>query len=116
MLMETYIPKPTGGIGSTATLTEEDTWTDVIGPAGGSGLPALVPVNTVITGAAIVTAQTRVAGSSDAWQDIGDTAGASNGGTLLRPCSVLAIFQNREYRFGIKTGSLNGGSATITVG
>ena len=116
MLMELHVPNPTGGVGSKVTLTAENTWTDVIGPAGGSGLPALVPVNVVVTGAAIVTAQTRVAGSSDAWQDIGDTAGGSNGGTLLRPCSTLAIFQRREYRVGIKTGNLNGGSAVITVG
>lgn len=103
-----------GGYGVTE-ITEEDTWTPtIVGPDTAPGMPALVPVSTVITGSAVVTAQTR-RGSGD-WQDLGDTAGSSNYSTLLKSADALALFPGHEYRVGIKTGNLNGGSAVITIG
>lgn len=103
-----------GGYGAT-TITTEDTWAPtLVGPSAVPGVTAFIPVGTVITGSAIVTVQTRR--GSGAWQDIGDTAGASNGGTVLKPFDAIIVAPGREYRIGIKTGNLNGGSAVVTVG
>lgn len=103
-----------GGYGVT-TITEEDTWTPtIVGPNAAPGMPAFIPIGTVITGGAIVTAQTR-RGSGD-WIDMGDTAGVANAATLLKPFDGLILSPGREYRVGVKAGNLNGGSAVITIG
>lgn len=103
-----------GGYGVT-TITAQDTWTPtIVGPDVAPGMPAFIPVETVITGGAIVTAQTRR--GSGAWIDMGDTAGVANAATLLKPFDGLILSPGREYRVGVKTGNLNGGSAVITVG
>ena len=103
-----------GGYGVTE-ITEEDTWTPtIVGPNAAPGMPAILPVSTVITGGAIVTVQAK-RGSGD-WIDIGDTAGVANAATLLKPFDGLVIFPGWSFQVGVKAGNLNGGSAVITVG
>lgn len=102
----------------TKTIDAENTWTDEYRLPGGVGGQVMVPVTVKITGGAVVTIQARRA--SEAWatdaHDLGDTAGVTNGGTLLKPAAGVQWFSGWYIRAGVKTGALNGGSADIAIG
>lgn len=103
----------------TASITTDDsavdgTWSAEYLCMADLGVPSYVPMIIKPAGGAVVTVQVK-APDAEAWEDVGDTAGAVNG-TTVNPVSTAMLFGGWRLRAGVKTGSLNGGSATVRLG
>lgn len=100
----------------TKSISSENTWTDVIYVPGDTGgtTPLAFRV-TAMTGTPVFTIQVRGSGETD-WQDLANSIGTVNGGTKIKPVGVVMALTRHEYRAGVKTGELNGGTISITFG
>lgn len=103
----------------TATLSAENTWLPTfVAPSAPAGAVIVVPVRIkVISGTPIVTVQAK--GSDEAsteWLDYMSTDGLANNGTVLKYVDLIPTTSGYDYRVGVKTGNIGGGSVKIIYG
>lgn len=100
----------------TKAISAENTWTDVITVPGDIGGTTYIAFRvTAITGSPVYTIQVRGIGETD-WQDLANSIGTVNDNTKIKPVGVVVGLTGHEYRAGVKTGQLNGGTMTIVFG
>lgn len=102
-----------------ATLNAQNTWLPVFtAPSGADGSVFAWPVRIkVISGTPVVTVQTKGADEADTeWLDYMSTDGAVNGGTALKFVDIVPVVASWQYRIGVKTGQIGGGSVKVTYG
>lgn len=103
----------------TATLDAQNTWLPTFtAPSGPAGAVFVLPIRiNVLTGAPVVTIQAKGSDEADTeWLDYMDTAGSVNGGLLLKYVDMVPVTSGYDYRVGVKTGAIGGGSVKITYG
>lgn len=102
-----------------ATISAENTWLPTFqAPNGSDGSIFAWAIRIkVISGAPVVTIQVKGADeAATEWLDYMSTDGIVNGGTQLKYVDLVPVAAGLQYRIGVKTGQIGGGSVKITYG